>query len=63
MARILMFTSGPDDWRALLADPAKHWRTGYSARTLAHCWEVANGFPPEVAKAFEQTDEPSSLSA
>jgi hypothetical protein len=59
MARILTFTSGPDDWQALLADPAKHWRTGYSARTLAHCWEPANGFPPEVAKTLQQTDEPS----
>ena len=40
-----------------MADPAKHWRTGYSARTLAHCWEAADGFPPEVAEAFQRTDE------
>lgn len=57
MSRILMFTSGPEDWQALLADPAKHWRTGYSARTLAHCWEASEGFPPEVAEAFRRTDE------
>src|SRR6266850_490411 len=49
MARILTFTSGPEDWQALLADPTKHWKTGCSARTLAYCWEeaAAEGFPPE----------------
>jgi len=55
---ILKFTNGPDDWRALLADPVKHWRVGYSARTLAHSWEAADGFPPEVANALRQTDDP-----
>jgi hypothetical protein len=35
----------------------KHWRTGYSARTLAYCWEAAEGFPPEVAEALKRTDE------
>ncbi len=61
MARILTFTSGPDDWQKLLADPNKHWKTGYSARTLAYCWEAAaeKGFPPEVAEALQQTDEVS----
>jgi len=59
MSRILTFTSGPKDWQALLADPKKHWKTGYSARTLAHCWEAVEGFPPEVERALQQTDEPS----
>jgi hypothetical protein len=57
MARILTFTSGPDDWRALLADPEKHWKTGYSAKTLAHSWEAVDGFPPEVAQALQRTDD------
>ncbi|MGB8475990.1 MAG: hypothetical protein WCE61_18060 [Candidatus Acidiferrum sp.] len=57
MSRILMFTSGSQDWQVLLADPVKHWRTGYSARTLAYCWEAADGFPAEVAKPFQQTNE------
>jgi hypothetical protein len=52
MPRILAFTSGPQDWRTLLAQPDKQWRTGFSARTLAHCWEEADGFPSEVARAF-----------
>ena len=57
MPRILL-TSGPGDWKALLADPEKHWRSGYSASTLAHCWEASDGFPPEVSKALSQTTEP-----
>lgn len=58
MPRILQLTSGPDDWKALLADPVKHWRSGFSARTLAHCWEAADGFPSEVARVFTGTTEP-----
>lgn len=58
MPRILAFTSGPQDWQALLADPVKHWKTGYSARTLAHCWEAADGFPSEVAEPFARCSEP-----
>lgn len=58
MPRVLSFTTGPSDWQRLLADPAKHWRTGYSARTLAHCWEAANGFPPEVTQVISQSEDP-----
>lgn len=58
MARILAFTTGPADWQALLADPTKQWRAGYSARTLAHCWEAADGFPPEVAQALKSASDP-----
>lgn len=58
MPRILSFTTGPKDWQALLADPMKHWRSGYSARTLAHCWEAADGFPPEVAQALSRNTDP-----
>lgn len=63
MARTLTFTSGPHDWRNLLANRDQQWRRGFSARTLAHCWEddwkKEEGFPPEVAKALRQTNEPS----
>lgn len=58
MPRILHFTSGPGDWQALLAEPQKQWKTGYSARTLAHCWEAADGFPAEVASALANTPDP-----
>lgn len=56
MPCILVFTSGPQDWQALLADPEKHWKSGYSARTLAHSWEAAEGFPSEVSLPFSQSN-------
>ena len=45
-------TAGPEDWRKGLADPVRHWRTGHSAKALAHSWETANGFPKEVREVF-----------
>lgn len=45
--RPLRATSGLEDWRALLADPERHWRAGFSAMAAAQSWEA--GFPPEVA--------------
>lgn len=50
-------SNGPSDWQALLAEPEKHWRRGYSARSTAHCWEAADGFPPEIRRAL--TSEPT----
>lgn len=49
MSRILMPSPGPDAWKQFLADPDKQWRKGFSARTLAHCWEAAQGLPDEIA--------------
>ncbi len=54
MAQIFVPSTGPADWQRLLADPVKHWVTGRSAKTLAHCWESASGFPPEIASTLEQ---------
>jgi hypothetical protein len=42
----------PEDWRQLLAKPDRHWKTGYSAKALAHCWQEAEGFPFEVSQMF-----------
>jgi hypothetical protein len=58
MARILSFTTGPGDWQKLLADPKKHWRPGYSAHTLAHCWEASEGFPKRVEEVLGQSTDP-----
>jgi hypothetical protein len=58
MPRILTFTRAPEDWRHHLGDPNRHWKTGFSARTLAHCWEAADGFPAEIAKLANGTTEP-----
>ena len=55
---IFIPTKSADDWRSLLADPKKHWRTGYSAKTLAFCWENANRFPPEIVELFLQSGVP-----
>ena len=52
MSKFYIPTSGPQSWQALLVDPAKQWKPGYSARTLAHCWETAQGLPPEIASLF-----------
>ena len=53
--KILIPTTSPDDWRRLLADPNSHWRTGYSAKTLAYCWEAEPGFPRCVRRVFEDS--------
>jgi hypothetical protein len=37
-----------EGWKQFLAEPEKQWVTGYSARTLAYCWQEAKGFPAEV---------------
>ena len=48
--KVYIPTTGPDDWQRFLADPAEQWRTGFSAKTLAYCWECANGgLPNEIA--------------
>lgn len=49
MTRILVPSEQATDWRRLLADPAKQWRRGYSARTTALSWTTAKGAPPEIA--------------
>jgi hypothetical protein len=54
-------TGGPEGWRALLADPPKHWVRGRSARTLAHCWEAADGWPPEVRRALSSSADLNGL--
>ncbi len=53
MSGIYVATNGVEDWQALLADPIKHWKTGHSAKALAHCWEDATGFPSEIQELFE----------
>lgn len=59
MKRIYIPTTSPDDWRRYLADPGKQWRSGYSARELAECWERAGGFPIEFGELFAQAGNPA----
>lgn len=48
------------DWQRLLAKPDLHWKSGYSARSIAYSWTEARGFPREVKTVLEDT-ETSSL--
>lgn len=50
--RVVVPAEGVASWRALLADPAKQWQSGYSAKALAHCWQEAAGFPQSVRRVF-----------
>jgi hypothetical protein len=45
-------SAGTKSWHAFLADPGKQWKTGYSAKALAYCWEEASGFPDEIQAIF-----------
>ena len=53
--RVFVASTGPEDWKRSLLEPEKQWRTGYSAKTLAHCWEDADGFPPEISRLFTES--------
>jgi hypothetical protein len=51
--RIFVPTKDASNWKEFLAEPDKQWKIGYSARTLANCWEDANGeFPNCIQKVF-----------
>ena len=54
MSKIMIPAHSAEDWKAFLADPDKQWKRGFSARTLAHCWQDARGFPEEVKKVLRQ---------
>lgn len=55
MTRIYIPSAGPDSWQQFLAEPAKQWRTGYSAKSLAYSWEEADGFPAEIQRALSDS--------
>jgi len=61
MSKVYIPTIAADDWKRFLADPTKQWRTGFSAKTLAHCWESANGLPPEIASMLRPDGDPVEL--
>jgi len=62
MGKILIPASGPEDWKKFLAEPEKQWRRGYSARSLAYCWQEAGGIPQEVLSVLEQIPSLKGLS-
>jgi len=56
MTNYFMPTKTPEDWKQLLAKPELHWKTGYSAKSLAYCWEEAQGFPASVKEVFAKSE-------
>lgn len=54
MSKILIPASSPDDWKQFLAEPEKQWKSGYSARSLAYCWQESGEMPSEVVSVLEQ---------
>jgi hypothetical protein len=59
MKRIYVPANQPEDWQQLLAERERQWKTGYSARTLAHCWHAADGFPDEISRVFAASSVPT----
>jgi hypothetical protein len=55
--RILVPSEGPESWRRFLAEPEKHWKSGYSALSTAHSWETADGLPPEIKALFDGAND------
>jgi hypothetical protein len=45
----------PEEWKQLLADPDKQWKSRHSAKALAYCWQLAKGFPGTVDKVFKES--------
>jgi len=54
MSKILIPASSPESWRPLLADPDKHWKTEFSAKTLANSWQASGGIPDEIINVLSQ---------
>ena len=55
MNKIYIPSDSPDRWKELLAEPKKQWKKGYSARTLAYCWQEADGFPESIVATFQNS--------
>ena len=55
MNKIYIPSDSPDRWKDLLAQPERQWKGGYSARTLAYCWQEADGFPVNIVTTFQKS--------
>jgi len=52
MTKIYRPTRNAEDWRDFLADPVLHWKTGYSAKSMAYAWEENAGMPQRIIQAL-----------
>jgi len=50
--KIFIPSINSESWKELLADPQKHWRDGYSAKSVALSWENQNAIPIEIHDAL-----------
>ena len=55
MNKFFLPVSKPEEWKRLLAEPDKQWKTGYSAKALAYSWQESGGFPDEVKRVFSNS--------
>jgi len=55
MSKFFIPANSPEDWKQLLADPDKQWKTGYSAKSLAYCWQKTNDFPRSIKSVFRNS--------
>ena len=55
MSKFFIPANNPEDWKLLLAEPGKHWKDEYSAKSLAYCWQGVNDFPKSVKKVFKNS--------
>lgn len=56
MGCVYIPATNADQWAEFLAEPETQWQCGFSARTLAYCWQQARGFPPEVQAALQTSE-------
>jgi hypothetical protein len=61
MSKILIPAQSPEDWKQFLAEPEKHWKKGFSARSLAYCWQKADGIPSDVLEVLSQVSSLKNL--
>jgi hypothetical protein len=61
LSNIYVPASSAEQWAQFLAEPLKHWRTGFSARTLAHSWQDAKGFPAEVYAVLSSSEHLANI--
>ncbi|MBB6451582.1 hypothetical protein HNQ94_000003 [Salirhabdus euzebyi] len=59
MSKMFTPTKSAENWGKLLADYDKQWKTGYSAKTLAYCWEEnPQAFPKCLENVFKKSSMP-----
>ena len=57
MTNIYIPTESAEDWKKFLAEPSRQWKTGYSAKSIAECWEKAKpSLPPEIKHCLNESE-------